>query len=76
MMGLPDFLGQFLETEVNLLTDRQGLTWGFDFAVAKSSAILQINENGDWTEIHNLIIGTAPERRFMDIVVHPRTKTR
>jgi hypothetical protein len=65
-------MGRFLETEINLLSDGQGLTWGFDLGLVKSSAILRINEQGDWTEAHDVILGSRPKTHFMDIIVSKR----
>src|SRR5215471_4002566 len=41
--------GRFLETEVKLLPEGQGLTWGFALGEIKTSSVMRINEKGEWT---------------------------
>jgi hypothetical protein len=59
--------GRFLETEVKLL-DR-GMTWGFSLGQYRTSAMLQIDDHGDWTEQHEITIGADAPRKFMDLRV-------
>jgi hypothetical protein len=61
--------GRFLESEVKLLDDGKGLTWGFGFGEIRSSSVLKINEKGEWTELAELIIGSQPPRKLMDLTV-------
>ena len=61
--------GRFLETEVKLLEDGVGLTWGFTLGDIKTSSILRINELGDWTEAHEITIGSQPPKQFMEVRV-------
>jgi len=61
--------GRFLETEVKLATDGRGLTWDFAFGQIKTSSQLHITEQGDWTELHEITIGTQPPRKYMELKV-------
>ena len=64
--------GRFLETEVKLAEDGQGITWGFTFGEIKTSSRLRINEKGEWTELTELIIGSQPPTKYMELRVSPR----
>jgi hypothetical protein len=61
--------GCFLESEVKLLDEGKGLTWGFGFGEIRSSSVLKINEKGEWTELAEIIIGSQPPRKLMDLTV-------
>jgi hypothetical protein len=61
--------GRWLETEIELKPDGQGLTWGFSLGPYKTSSLLRINELGDWTELAELTIATQPPRKFLELVV-------
>ena len=61
--------GRFLESEVKLLGSGKGLTWGFGFGEIRSSSVLKIDERGDWTELAELIIGSQPPKKLMDLTV-------
>jgi hypothetical protein len=63
--------GRFLETDVKLLDDGKGITWGFALGEIKSSSKLRIDENGDWTELAELTIGAQPPKKFMELRVSP-----
>ena len=64
--------GRWLETEVKLAADGNGLSWGFSLGEFKTSSLLRINENGEWTELAELTIGSQPPRKFMDLIVRPQ----
>jgi hypothetical protein len=64
--------GRWLETEVKLVEAGEGMTWGFSLGEYKTSSLLRINENGDWTELAELTIGSQPPRKFMELIVHPQ----
>lgn len=61
--------GRFLETDVRLLEDVEGLTWGFRLGEIATSSVLRINERGEWTERAEIRIGEQPARRLMEITV-------
>jgi hypothetical protein len=64
--------GRFLETEVKLLDDGNGLTWGFALGEVKTKSVLRINENGEWTELHEITIGSQPPKKLMELTVRPQ----
>ena len=65
--------GRWLETDVQLLAAGQGISWAFTVGQYRTSAVLRINEKGEWTEQHEITVASQPPRRFMEITVH-RTK--
>ncbi len=64
--------GRFLETEVKLLDNGKGITWGFTVGEIKTNSVMRINEKGDWTELHEITIGSTPPRKFMELTVSPQ----
>jgi hypothetical protein len=64
--------GRWLETEVQLDETGKALHWGFTFGNIKTSSTLRINAQGDWTEVHELTIGSEPARKFMELTVKRR----
>jgi len=64
--------GRFLECEAKLAEDGRGLTWGFTLGQIKTNSRLHITDKGDWTEFHEISIGSAPPRKFMDLTVSHR----
>jgi hypothetical protein len=61
--------GRYLETELKLAEDGQGIMWGFALGEIKTSSMLRINEVGDWTELTEITIGTQPPRNYMELRV-------
>jgi hypothetical protein len=61
--------GRFLETDVKLLEDVEGMTWGFTLGQIATSSTLRINERGDWTERAEITIGVQPTRRLLELCV-------
>lgn len=61
--------GRFLESDVQLLEDGKSLRWGFGVENIRSRSLLQIDKDGQWTEEAELIIGTQPPRKLMDLTV-------
>lgn len=61
--------GRFLESELKLLDSDKGLTWGFGFGQIRSRSVLKIDENGEWTELAEIIIGSQPPRKLMDLTI-------
>src|SRR5215470_18481820 len=60
--------GRFLETEIKLLEEGKGMTWGFALGEIKTKSVLRINEPGEWTELHEIAIGAQP-RKLMELAV-------
>jgi hypothetical protein len=61
--------GRYLETEVKLSENGKGIAWGFAVGDIKTSSVLRINEKGEWTELHEITVGSQPVRRFMELTV-------
>jgi hypothetical protein len=45
--------GRWLETEVKLADGGNSISWGFTLGAFKTTTVLRINENGEWTEMGN-----------------------
>jgi hypothetical protein len=65
--------GRFLETEIKLLEEGQGMTWGFTLGEIKTKSLLRINEHDQWTELHEIIVGSQPSRKLMEVAVRRHT---
>jgi len=61
--------GRWLEAEIKLLEDPKGMTWGFALGAIKTASTLRINENGEWTEHADIMIGSQPPRTFLELAV-------
>ena len=61
--------GRWLETEVKLLDGEHSIRWGFALGEFKTTTVLRINENGEWTELGELVIGDRPPQKMMDLKV-------
>ena len=61
--------GRYLETELKLSENGIGMTWGFTLGEIKTSSLMRISELGDWTELHEITMGSQPPRRLMEIRV-------
>ena len=64
--------GRYLETDVRLGEDGKGIMWGFALGEIKTSSVLRVNENGEWTELTEMTIGSQPPRKFMELWVRPQ----
>ena len=65
--------GRYMETELKLAESGKGLTWGFTMGQIKTSSILAINDQGEWTEAGEIAIGAQPPRKFLDLTVRRET---
>jgi hypothetical protein len=61
--------GRWLETEVKLADGGNSISWGFTLGDFKTTTVMRINENGEWTEYGELVIGDRPSRKMMDLKV-------
>ena len=61
--------GRFLETNVKLLEEGKGMAWGFVLGEIKTKSVMRINEKDEWTELHEIIIGSQPPKRLMEMAV-------
>jgi hypothetical protein len=61
--------GRFLESELKLLEEGQGMTWRFALGEIKTSSVLRINERGEWTESAEISIGSQPPKKLLELTV-------
>jgi hypothetical protein len=61
--------GRWLETEVKLADGGNSISWGFTLGEFKTATVLRINENGEWTEHGELVIGDRPAQKMMELRV-------
>jgi hypothetical protein len=64
--------GRFLETEVRLLEQGKGMTWGFALGEIKTKSVLRINERGEWTEVAEIFVGSQPAKKLLQLTVRPQ----
>ena len=61
--------GRWLETEVKLAEGGNSISWGFALDAFKTTTVLRINENGEWTEHGELTVGERAPQKMMDLKV-------
>jgi hypothetical protein len=61
--------GRFLETDVKLLGEGDGLTWNFTLGGISTKSVLRMNEKGEWTEVHEITIGSQAPKKLMELTV-------
>jgi hypothetical protein len=61
--------GRYLETDLKMLDGGNGFTWGFEVGAIKTSSALQIDDKGDWTEVHHITVASQPTRKLMEVRV-------
>ena len=64
--------GRWLETDVKLAATGKGLAWGFALGEIKTRSTLSMNEKGEWTELHEITVGSEAPRKFMEVAVRPQ----
>jgi hypothetical protein len=64
--------GRFLETEVKLLDQGKGMTWGFALGEINTKSVLRINERGEWTEFAEICIGSQSPKKLLQLTVRPQ----
>jgi len=62
--------GRFLEADMKLAG--HGLTWGFTLGGYRTHSTLRITDAGDWTEHHEISVGSTPAKPFMELKVTRR----
>ena len=63
--------GRFLETQVKLLDEDKGMSWGFVLGEVRTNSVLRINESGEWTERAEIEIGSGPPKKLLELTVRP-----
>ena len=61
--------GRFLETEVKLADNGKGITWGFISGQLKTTSVMRITQEGGWTELTEITIGSQRPRKYMELTV-------
>jgi hypothetical protein len=61
--------GRYLETDLKLADDGKGATWGFTFGSIKTSSVLRINDQGEWTEQAEITFAAEPARKLLELSV-------
>jgi len=61
--------GRFLESEVKLLDQDKGISWGFALGQITTKSVLRINESGEWTELTEIKIGSEPPKKLFELTV-------
>lgn len=61
--------GRFLETEVRLREEDKGLAWGFALGEIRTNSTLRVSEQEEWTELTEIIVGSQPARKLMELAV-------
>ena len=66
--------GRWLETDLKLLEDGKGGSWGFSLGEISTKSVGRINDQGEWTELTEITIGARPPQRLMELVVRRVTR--
>jgi hypothetical protein len=61
--------GRWLETQVKLADTGNSISWGFTLGDFKTATVLRIDEKGDWTEHGELVIGSRPPQKLIELRV-------
>jgi hypothetical protein len=64
--------GRFLESPVKLPDQGKGMTWSFVLGAIRTNSVLRINENGEWTELAEITIGSEPPKNLLELTVRPQ----
>jgi hypothetical protein len=64
--------GRFLATQMKLLEEGKGMTWGFAMGEVRTNSVLRINERGEWTEFGEISIGSQPPKKLLELTVCPQ----
>jgi hypothetical protein len=61
--------GRWLDTEIKLADGENSISWGFSLGQFKTTTVLRINEDGEWTEFGELVVGDRPPQKIMELKV-------
>jgi hypothetical protein len=64
--------GRFLETQLKLLEEGNGMTWEFAQGEIRTKSVLRINERGEWTELAEISTGPEPLKKLLELTVRPQ----
>jgi hypothetical protein len=66
--------GRWLETEIKLADGEHLISWAFALGQFKTTTVLRINENGEWTEHGELVVGDRPPQKMMELRVRRNSR--
>jgi hypothetical protein len=66
--------GRWLDTEIKLAGGGNSISWGLAFGEFRTTTVLRIDENGDWTERGELVVGDRPPQKMMELRVRRRSR--
>ena len=61
--------GRWLETDTVLADNGKELTWEFNLGDIRTKSTLRLTDAGEWTESHDVTIGTQAPKKFMELKV-------
>lgn len=65
--------GRFLETDVELLEEGKGMTWGFVLGEIRTKSFMRVSEQDEWTELHEITMGSQLPKKLMELSVTRQT---
>jgi hypothetical protein len=60
--------GRYLDTPLKVL-DR-GFEWGYQAGPANVKFTMRLTDKGEWSETGEVVVGNAPPRKILEMVVH------
>ncbi|HTD97430.1 MAG TPA: hypothetical protein VK627_10880 [Edaphobacter sp.] len=60
--------GRYLDTELKVLP--HGFTWAYNVGPAKITNAMHLTEKGEWAEVTEAAVGSAPPRKSVDMLLH------
>jgi hypothetical protein len=54
---------------VKLLDQDKAIGWGFALGEITTRSVLRMNENGEWTELAEITIGSDPPKKLLELTV-------
>ena len=61
--------GRWLESEIKLAAEGNGMKWGFTLGEVKTNSVMRLNEKAEWTEHAELTVGTRPPQKLLELTV-------
>jgi hypothetical protein len=61
--------GRWLESDVLVADKGKELTWSFTLGDMTTNSNLRLTDAGEWTEGHEITIGSQPAKKFMELTV-------
>jgi hypothetical protein len=64
--------GRYLETDLKLVAQGKSVAWSFVLGEIKTCSVLRIDDKGRWTESTEILVGTQPPRKLIELAVSPQ----